>query len=197
MDVMEAARRAEDAGRHIIHMEVGQPGTGAPVAATGRPEPSFSAGVDPSPAPHPGAERSRHSPTDADGFCKRRAELCAAQRAGDEAGLRRRVQCRRPLLQSEGVGRSGSTLHCRDRLEAPAPRYATTSARLWSAPFSSLLRCVKQRLPVLTARLWALLLCAHCRRLLQSARRVACSTGGLGRGFPGPGSLCGAHARGG
>tara|TARA_R110002051_G_scaffold7041_4_gene33163 strand:+ start:1476 stop:2576 length:1101 start_codon:yes stop_codon:yes gene_type:complete len=33
MDVMEAARRAEDAGRHIIHMEVGQPGTGAPVAA--------------------------------------------------------------------------------------------------------------------------------------------------------------------
>ncbi|MFK7753698.1 MAG: pyridoxal phosphate-dependent aminotransferase [Sedimentitalea sp.] len=34
MDVMEAARRAEAAGRHIIHMEVGQPGTGAPVAAT-------------------------------------------------------------------------------------------------------------------------------------------------------------------
>lgn len=30
MDVMEAARRAEAAGRHIIHMEVGQPGTGAP-----------------------------------------------------------------------------------------------------------------------------------------------------------------------
>ena len=34
MDVMEAARRAEAAGRHIIHMEVGQPGTGAPQAAT-------------------------------------------------------------------------------------------------------------------------------------------------------------------
>lgn len=34
MDVMEAARRAEEAGRHIIHMEVGQPGTGAPRAAT-------------------------------------------------------------------------------------------------------------------------------------------------------------------
>lgn len=34
MDVMEAARRAEEAGRHIIHMEVGQPGTGAPQAAT-------------------------------------------------------------------------------------------------------------------------------------------------------------------
>ncbi|WP_339766370.1 aminotransferase class I/II-fold pyridoxal phosphate-dependent enzyme [uncultured Pseudosulfitobacter sp.] len=34
MDVMEAARAAEDAGRHIIHMEVGQPGTGAPRAAT-------------------------------------------------------------------------------------------------------------------------------------------------------------------
>ena len=33
MDVMEAARKAEDAGRHIIHMEVGQPGTGAPAAA--------------------------------------------------------------------------------------------------------------------------------------------------------------------
>ncbi|MDU9003420.1 pyridoxal phosphate-dependent aminotransferase [Sedimentitalea todarodis] len=30
MDVMEAARRAEEAGRRIIHMEVGQPGTGAP-----------------------------------------------------------------------------------------------------------------------------------------------------------------------
>ena len=29
MDVMEAARRAEEGGRHIIHMEVGQPGTGA------------------------------------------------------------------------------------------------------------------------------------------------------------------------
>ncbi|WP_170366253.1 pyridoxal phosphate-dependent aminotransferase [Ruegeria arenilitoris] len=33
MDVMEAARRAEEAGRHIIHMEVGQPGTGAPQGA--------------------------------------------------------------------------------------------------------------------------------------------------------------------
>lgn len=33
MDVMEAARRAEEAGRHIIHMEVGQPGTPAPAAA--------------------------------------------------------------------------------------------------------------------------------------------------------------------
>ncbi|MEM8627048.1 MAG: aminotransferase class I/II-fold pyridoxal phosphate-dependent enzyme [Pseudomonadota bacterium] len=33
MDVMEAASRAEDAGRRIIHMEVGQPGTGAPHAA--------------------------------------------------------------------------------------------------------------------------------------------------------------------
>ncbi|WP_372573092.1 pyridoxal phosphate-dependent aminotransferase [Ruegeria jejuensis] len=33
MDVMEAARRAEEAGRHIIHMEVGQPGTGAPKVA--------------------------------------------------------------------------------------------------------------------------------------------------------------------
>lgn len=33
MDVMEAARQAEAAGRNIIHMEVGQPGTGAPSAA--------------------------------------------------------------------------------------------------------------------------------------------------------------------
>ena len=33
MDVMEAARVAEEEGRHIIHMEVGQPGTPPPVAA--------------------------------------------------------------------------------------------------------------------------------------------------------------------
>ncbi len=33
MDVMEAARRAEEAGRHIIHMEVGQPSTAAPSGA--------------------------------------------------------------------------------------------------------------------------------------------------------------------
>ncbi|MEO0914556.1 MAG: aminotransferase class I/II-fold pyridoxal phosphate-dependent enzyme [Pseudomonadota bacterium] len=33
MDVMEAARRAESAGRDIVHMEVGQPGTPAPAAA--------------------------------------------------------------------------------------------------------------------------------------------------------------------
>ncbi len=33
MDVMEAARAAEEAGRHIIHMEVGQPGTPAPQGA--------------------------------------------------------------------------------------------------------------------------------------------------------------------
>jgi len=33
MDVMQAAARAEAAGRHIIHMEVGQPGTGAPKGA--------------------------------------------------------------------------------------------------------------------------------------------------------------------
>jgi aspartate/methionine/tyrosine aminotransferase len=36
MDVMEAARAAEAAGRHIIHMEVGQPGTGAPALACQR-----------------------------------------------------------------------------------------------------------------------------------------------------------------
>ena len=33
MDVMEAARAAEASGRHIIHMEVGQPGTAAPAGA--------------------------------------------------------------------------------------------------------------------------------------------------------------------
>ncbi|MGI3209761.1 pyridoxal phosphate-dependent aminotransferase [Roseovarius tibetensis] len=33
MDVMEAARRAEAEGRHIVHMEVGQPGTPAPEGA--------------------------------------------------------------------------------------------------------------------------------------------------------------------
>ncbi len=33
MDVMEAARAAEAAGRDIIHMEVGQPGTAAPAGA--------------------------------------------------------------------------------------------------------------------------------------------------------------------
>lgn len=36
MDVMEAARQAEADGRHIIHMEVGQPGTGAPAHARAR-----------------------------------------------------------------------------------------------------------------------------------------------------------------
>jgi aspartate/methionine/tyrosine aminotransferase len=34
MDVMEAAAKAEAQGRDIIHMEVGQPGTGAPKGAT-------------------------------------------------------------------------------------------------------------------------------------------------------------------
>ncbi|MFO1210239.1 MAG: aminotransferase class I/II-fold pyridoxal phosphate-dependent enzyme [Amaricoccus sp.] len=33
MDVMEAARRLEAAGRSVVHMEVGQPGTPAPAAA--------------------------------------------------------------------------------------------------------------------------------------------------------------------
>ena len=36
MDVMEAARKAEAAGRHIIHMEVGQPSTPAPRLARER-----------------------------------------------------------------------------------------------------------------------------------------------------------------
>ncbi|TDL84170.1 aminotransferase class I/II-fold pyridoxal phosphate-dependent enzyme [Palleronia sediminis] len=33
MDVMERARAAEAAGRHIVHMEIGQPGTPAPAGA--------------------------------------------------------------------------------------------------------------------------------------------------------------------
>ncbi|MGR3805574.1 pyridoxal phosphate-dependent aminotransferase [Marinibacterium profundimaris] len=33
MDVMEAARQMEEEGRHIVHMEVGQPSSGAPVGA--------------------------------------------------------------------------------------------------------------------------------------------------------------------
>ncbi len=33
MDVMEAARKAEENGQSIVHMEVGQPGTSAPAAA--------------------------------------------------------------------------------------------------------------------------------------------------------------------
>ncbi len=36
MDVMEAARKAEAEGRHIIHMEVGQPSTPAPAMARAR-----------------------------------------------------------------------------------------------------------------------------------------------------------------
>lgn len=44
MDVMEAARAAEAAGRHIIHMEVGQPATGAPQAALARLSADMAAG---------------------------------------------------------------------------------------------------------------------------------------------------------
>ena len=33
MDVMEAARKVESNGKHVIHMEVGQPGTPAPEIA--------------------------------------------------------------------------------------------------------------------------------------------------------------------
>ena len=42
MDVMEAASRAEATGRHIIHMEVGQPSTPAPAAARA----ALAAGLD-------------------------------------------------------------------------------------------------------------------------------------------------------
>ncbi|MGR3572484.1 pyridoxal phosphate-dependent aminotransferase [Brevirhabdus sp.] len=44
MDVMEAARRAEEDGRRIIHMEVGQPGTPAPRAARERLAAAMEAG---------------------------------------------------------------------------------------------------------------------------------------------------------
>ena len=33
MDVMENARKAEERGKDIVHMEVGQPGTPAPIDA--------------------------------------------------------------------------------------------------------------------------------------------------------------------
>ncbi|MEM5468454.1 pyridoxal phosphate-dependent aminotransferase [Celeribacter marinus] len=44
MDVMEAARAAEDAGRHVIHMEVGQPSTGAPANARAKLAAAMEAG---------------------------------------------------------------------------------------------------------------------------------------------------------
>ncbi len=44
MDVMEAARAAEESGQHIIHMEVGQPGTGAPQAALERLQADMAGG---------------------------------------------------------------------------------------------------------------------------------------------------------
>lgn len=44
MDVMERARAAEAAGRRIIHMEVGQPGTGAPQGALTALERAMRAG---------------------------------------------------------------------------------------------------------------------------------------------------------
>ena len=45
MDVMEAAAKAEAAGRHVIHMEVGQPGTGAPKEALRRLAADMEAGA--------------------------------------------------------------------------------------------------------------------------------------------------------
>jgi aspartate/methionine/tyrosine aminotransferase len=44
MDVMQAAARAEAQGRHIIHMEVGQPGTGAPKGAAAALSEAMDAG---------------------------------------------------------------------------------------------------------------------------------------------------------
>ncbi|MGV6847457.1 MAG: pyridoxal phosphate-dependent aminotransferase [Marinibacterium sp.] len=44
MDVMEAARKAEAAGRRIVHMEVGQPGTGAPEGARAAVRAALDAG---------------------------------------------------------------------------------------------------------------------------------------------------------
>ena len=43
MDVMEEARALEAAGRHIIHMEVGQPGTPAPLSARAAVAAAFAA----------------------------------------------------------------------------------------------------------------------------------------------------------
>jgi aspartate/methionine/tyrosine aminotransferase len=44
MDAMEAAHRLEFAGRDVVHMEVGQPGTSAPRAALARLEAAMRAG---------------------------------------------------------------------------------------------------------------------------------------------------------
>jgi len=44
MDVMEAASTAEAAGRHIVHMEVGQPGTPAPALARAAVTAAMAAG---------------------------------------------------------------------------------------------------------------------------------------------------------
>ena len=44
MDVMEQARQVEDAGRDVVHMEVGQPATPAPAAAVGRLTAALHAG---------------------------------------------------------------------------------------------------------------------------------------------------------
>lgn len=44
MDVLEAARRLEASGRSIIHMEIGQPGTGAPQVALDRLAADMAAG---------------------------------------------------------------------------------------------------------------------------------------------------------
>jgi aspartate/methionine/tyrosine aminotransferase len=45
MDVMEAARAEEARGRHVIHMEVGQPGTPAPAVARAALERAMAAGA--------------------------------------------------------------------------------------------------------------------------------------------------------
>ena len=54
MDVMEAAREAEESGRRIIHMEVGQPGTPAPKQATNSVVESMTCLLYTSPSPRDG-----------------------------------------------------------------------------------------------------------------------------------------------
>ena len=49
MDVMENARKAEEGGRKIIHMEVGQPSTAAPSASVKAPTPKITTALLPLP----------------------------------------------------------------------------------------------------------------------------------------------------
>ena len=140
MDVMRAALAAEVAGRSIMHMEVGQPGTPAPRAA--RHSGGARAGS--------GDARLHHGARQRCAACAHRAALCGLVRrarcagahrcddwivGGIRAGIPRHVRCRRcggaafarlPLLPAHpqcagaavGAARDGAC----NRLDAERPR---------------------------------------------------------------------------